>query len=53
MEISVQISERIELALPGNQWVLSTWGQLGPLMFTDGLPTNVMSQHSDSGNYIQ
>ena len=38
-----------DLGLPGSPRVFSIWGQQGPLVFTDGWPTNVMSQHGDSG----
>lgn len=38
-----------DLALPGSPWAFSIWGQQGPLVFTDDWPTNVMSQHGDSG----
>lgn len=38
-----------DLGLPGSPRVFSIWGQQGPLVFTDGWLTNVMSQHGDSG----
>lgn len=48
-EISVKRSGGTGLALPKIQQILPIWGWLGPLLLTDGWPTNVTSQHWDSG----